>query len=225
MLANEAKSPTLSDQGDGSTSRTPALPVASSDHSVGVNRLDDATPSGEKNKGSTRGSEYFAEARSTGADVGSVLPPVRRSTILVTVPTRGQPFKVSSVKKAIAATSSFAMTSQLSVLVSPESKHAEAHKPVRLEAGDLVSFVWPRYARPGTIKVRATIGQLGQVLEVKFLSSSVSLLPATTRAIRQWRYRPTLLDKRPVQAQQEVAIEFRSPQYSSQVLTEHSFHN
>jgi hypothetical protein len=157
----------------------------------------------------------------------------RPSTILVTVPSRGsQPFRVSFPKKRIAATSSFAATSQLSVLVFPQPGLTMAHKPARLEAGELVSFVWPRYPRPGdryrlaeTISVRATIGQLGQVLDVKFLSGSLSLLPATMRAMRQWRYRPTLLDKKPVQTQQDVTMEFRPPQYSSQVSTQHPPHN
>jgi hypothetical protein len=289
MLAIDARSPTLPDRADESTSRTLTSPVASSD-TAGTNRLDDK-PSEEKFKESTRGSKYFAEVRSTDSDsspiteskpsakrefnsdhsgaigliIRNVSPPPssklahstktvglissaprspapsrltstigaaphlpRPSTILVTVPGRGsQPFSVSLPKKAIAATSSFAMTSQLSVLVSPA-----APKVARLEAGGLVSFVWPRYPRPGdrygsaqTIRVRATIGQLGQVLEVKLLSGSVSLLPATMRAIRQWRYRPTLLDKRPVQAQQDVTIEFRPPQYSLQVSTQHPSHN
>jgi hypothetical protein len=138
---------------------------------------------------------------------------------------------VSFPEKALAATSSFAMTSQLSVLVSAKPGAALAHKSVRLQAGELVSFVWPRYPRLGdryglaeTIRVCATIGQLGQVLEVKFLSGSISLLPATTRAIRQWRYRPTLLDKRPVQAQQDVTIEFRPAQYSSKMSSQHPPH-
>jgi hypothetical protein len=139
------------------------------------------------------------------------------TTILVTRPGRGsQPFRVSFPEKSLAATSSLAMSSQLSVVVSAEPGFAAAHKPARLEAGDLTSFVWPRYSRPGnrqglaeTIKVRATIGQSGEVREVKFLGGSSSLLPATKAAIRQWRYRPTLLDKRPVQAQQDVTIEFR----------------
>ena len=286
VLAIDAKSPTLLDQAHGSTSRTPTPPVASSD-TAGTNRLDDATPSEGKSKEGTRGSEYFAEVRSTDSDscptreskasarpevnsehsgaigligrnasppassklahstktVGPISSAPRRpapygltstigaaphlprpSTILVTAPGRGsQPFRVSFPKKAIAATSSFAMSSQLSVLVSPA-----AHRPARLEAGGLVSFAWPGYPRPRdryglaeTIRVRATIGQLGQVLEVKFLSGSVSLLPTTERAIRQWRYSPTLLDKRPVQAQQDVTIEFRPPQYSLQVSTQH----
>jgi len=157
----------------------------------------------------------------------------RSSTILVTRPGRGsQPFRVSFPEKTVAATSSLAMSSQLSVLVSAEPGVRVIHKPARLEAGDLVSFVLPRYPRPGdrngsgdNIRVRATIGPLGQVREVKFLSGSSALLPATKAAIRQWRYRPTLLDKRPVQAQQDVTIEFRPAQYASRVSTEHPPHN
>ena len=157
----------------------------------------------------------------------------RFSTILVTRPDRGsQPFWVSFPQRTIAATSSLAMSSELSVLVSTEPGLRVAHKPARLEAGDLVSFVWPRYHRQGdrnglaeTIRVRARIGQLGQVLEVKFLSGANSLLPATKAAIRQWHYSPTLLDKRPVQVQQDVTIEFRPPQSSTQASRKHPRHN
>jgi hypothetical protein len=44
-------------------------------------------------------------------------------------------------------------------------------------------------------------------------------------AIRLWRYRPTLLNKRPVQAQQDVTIEYLPPQYSSHVASQHPSHN
>jgi periplasmic protein TonB len=165
-------------------------------------------------------------------NTGAVPHLPRPSTILVTVPGWGsQPFTVSFPEKAIAATSSVAMTSQLSVLVSPAPGPALGHRSARLETGELVSFVWPRYRRPKdryglaeTIRVRATVGPFGQVLEVKFLSGSISLLPATMRAVRQWRYRPTLLDKKPVQTQQDVTIEFRPPQYSSR-MSQHASHN
>jgi outer membrane biosynthesis protein TonB len=123
------------------------------------------------------------------------------------------------------------MTSQLSVFVVPEPGSAATHKPARLQAGELVSFVWPRYPRLGgrygsseTVKVRTTIGKLGQVLDTKFVSGSISLLPAAMSAIRLWRYKPTLLNKRPVQAQQDVTIEFLPPQYLSDVPTQHSSH-
>src|SRR5712691_1739880 len=155
------------------------------------------------------------------------------STILVTGPGDGsKPFRLILPEKPIAASSSFAMTSQLSVLVSPELGPAVAHKPARLQAGELVSYVWPRYPRPGdrygsaeTITVRTTIGQLGQVLDIKIVSGSISLLPATMSATRLWRYKPTLLNKRPVQVRQEVTIELRPPQYLSHVPTQHPSHN
>jgi len=256
MLAGDTKPPAQPDQADESTSPTPTPPVTNSNDSAGTHSLGDAKSAEEKSKDSdsvpTTESKAFAEPEVYSDRSGAMRPSAPRSpapqwltpkisaaphlprpsAILVTVPSRGsQPFRVNLPEKAVAATSSFAMTSQLSVLVSAESGAAMAHKPARLEAGELVSFDWPRYPRPGDrsglaeiIKVRATIGRLGQVLEVRFLSGSISLLPATTEAIRQWSYRPTLLDKRPVQAQQDVTIEFRPPQYSSKVSSQHPSH-
>jgi TonB-like protein len=151
------------------------------------------------------------------------------SAILVNAPAKGsKPFRLTFPEKPIAASSSFAMTSQLSVLVSPEPGPAVTHQPARLQAGELVSYVWPRYARPGnrygsteTVKVRANIGQLGQVLDIKLVNGSTSLVPATMSAIRRWRYMPTLLNGRPVQAQQDITIEFRPPRYLSHVSAHH----
>jgi Gram-negative bacterial TonB protein C-terminal len=57
------------------------------------------------------------------------------------------------------------------------------------------------------------------------VSGSISLLPATMRAVRQWRYRPTLLDKKPVQTQQDVTIEFRPPEYYSSRVSQQPSHN
>jgi hypothetical protein len=155
--------------------------------------------------------------------------PSRSTTILVNVPIRGsQPFLVNFPETAVAATSSLAITSQLSVLLLPKPDPIEADKPSRLEAGHLVSFVLPHYSKPRdgyggaeVIKVRATIGPVGQIRDVRFLAGSTSLLPATIRAIRQWHYKPTLLDKRPIQSQQELTIEFRPSQYSSPALGRH----
>jgi len=154
-------------------------------------------------------------------------------TILVTGPGDGsKPFRLILPEKPIAASPSFAMTSQLSVLVAPEPGPAVTHEPARLQAGELVSFVWPRYPRPGdrhgsseTVKVRTTIGERGQVLDIKLVSGSSSLLPAAMSAIRLWRYKPTLLNRRPVQAQQDVTIEFRPPQHFPRVPARHPSRN
>jgi hypothetical protein len=73
--------------------------------------------------------------------------------------------------------------------------------------------------------VRTAIGKLGQVLDIKLLGGSLSLLPAAKSAIRLWRYQPTLLNKKPVQAQQDVTIEFRPPAYFSHLTTQHPSRN
>jgi hypothetical protein len=186
-----------------------------------------------KAAGPIRGAPRNPDPRWLTRAMGAAPHPSPPSTILVSTPAKGRKsFRLTFPEKPIAASSSFAMTSQLSVLVSPERGPAVAHKPARLQAGELVSYVWPRYSRPGdrygsaeTVKVRATIGQLGQVMDVKLVSGSTSLLAATTSAIRRWRYKPTLLNGRPVQAQQDVTIEFRPPQYLSHVSTHRSSHN
>ena len=155
------------------------------------------------------------------------------STIFFTGSGHGsKPFRLILPEKPIAASSTFAITSQLSVLVSPEFGPAPAHKPGLLQAGELVSFVWPRYPKlgerhgsPETVKVRTTIGEFGQVLDVKHVSGSISLLPAAISAIRQWRFEPTLLDRRPVQAQQEITIEFQPPRRLPRMPTRHLSHD
>jgi hypothetical protein len=152
--------------------------------------------------------------------------------ILFTGPGDGsEPFRLTLPEKPIAASSTFAISSQLSVLVPPERGRAAPGEPARLQAGELVSFVWPRYSkqgdhhpRPETVKVRTTIGELGQVLDVKRVSGSVSLLPAAISAIRQWRYKPTLVNQKPVLAQQDVTIEFRPPQHSPRTPNQYSAH-
>jgi periplasmic protein TonB len=143
----------------------------------------------------------------------------RPPAILVTPPAEGSnPSKLIFPEKAISVSSSLAISSQLSVLVSPEPGPAAAHQPARLQAGELLFYAEPHFPKPKnghgsteTIKVRATIGQQGQVIDVKPVSGPPSLFPAAARAIREWRYKPTLLNERPIQFQQDVTVEFRPP--------------
>jgi hypothetical protein len=147
----------------------------------------------------------------------------RPPAILVTPPAEGgNPSKVTFPEKAISVSSSFAITSQLSVLVAPEPGPAAAHQPARLQAGELLFYAEPHFPKPKngrasteTIKVRATIGQQGQVIDVKPVSGPPNLFPAAKKAIREWRYKPTLLNEKPIQFQQDVTIEFRPPQRPS----------
>jgi hypothetical protein len=147
----------------------------------------------------------------------------RPPAILITPPAEGDnPSKVIFQEKAISVSSSFAISSQLSVLVAPEPGPAAAHQPARLQAGELLFYAEPHFPKPKngrasteTIKIRATIGQQGQVIDVKPVTGPPNLFPAAKKAIREWRYKPTLLNEKPIQFQQDVTIEFKPPQRPS----------
>jgi hypothetical protein len=137
---------------------------------------------------------------------------------LVTLPSEGsKPLKLVFPQRQIAFSPSLLITTQLSVLVPPESGPAAA-QPSRLQAGKLVSYVLPRNPRPGdrygaeeTVKVHATIGQQGLVTEVRPMSGPIFLLSSTMGAVHLWRYKPTLLNGTPIETHQDVTIIFKLP--------------
>jgi TonB family protein len=237
-----AKAPSASSKSSATIQSNPAA------HHDVTSEPDRSSALFARNASPSAGAELTHPPREVGPTGGALRHPVPRratpamsavphrsrpSVLLVTAPSQSsKPFKVTFPQKAIAASSTFAIASQLSVVIPPEPGAASARRPARLQAGDLISYVWPRYPTPGdrdisteTVKVRVTIGKLGQIMDIKLLSGSTSLLPAAKGAIRQWRYKPTLLNQRPVRAQQDVTIEFRPPQHLSHVGAQRISHN
>ncbi len=137
---------------------------------------------------------------------------------LVTVPSKSsKPLKLVFPQKQIAFSSSLMITTQLSVLVPPESGLVAAQAS-QLQAGKLISYVLPRNPRPGdqyraeeTVKVHATIGQQGLVTEIKPVSGPIFLLSSTMGAVHLWRYKPTLLNGMPIETHQDVTVIFKLP--------------
>jgi len=135
-----------------------------------------------------------------------------------TVPSKGSKLlKLVFPQKQIAFSSSLMITTQLSVLVPPESGLVAAQAS-RLQAGKLVSYVLPRNPRPGdqygaeeTVKVHATIGQQGLVTEIKPVSGPIFLLSSTMGAVHLWRYKPSLLNGMPIETHQDVTVIFKLP--------------
>jgi hypothetical protein len=242
VLGPVVASPTPPRQPVQSASPTPSTAAVPSGTSVANSQPTAATPLKQippAEPGSSPQPQATSDPSTAAVPVERPLPPpasrplhlVRSAgTFVISLPHRiGQPFRITLPEKTIAANSSFAMAAQLSVLVPPDPEPLASQKPTRLEAGQLVSFVWPRYPKPRSglaevIRVRAAISSLGQVQDVEFLSGSSSLLPATARAIRQWHYTPTLWDKKPVPSQQDLTIAFRPRSYSSQTTDRHSPH-
>ncbi|HKW16710.1 MAG TPA: TonB family protein [Terriglobales bacterium] len=65
--------------------------------------------------------------------------------------------------------------------------------------------------REGTVEVIATISKTGAISKVKVLSGDATLAKAAVEAVKQWKYRPYLLNGEPVEIETQVSLIFRLP--------------
>jgi protein TonB len=63
----------------------------------------------------------------------------------------------------------------------------------------------------GTVQLSATISKEGNISDVKVLSGDAQLSRAATDAVRQWKYKPYLLNGEPVEIQTQITINFKLP--------------
>jgi periplasmic protein TonB len=61
---------------------------------------------------------------------------------------------------------------------------------------------------PGVVELAVVVGKDGSVIDVKPLSGEPPLTDAAINAVRQWKYRPLLLNGFPVEVQTTVEVRF-----------------
>jgi TonB family protein len=78
-----------------------------------------------------------------------------------------------------------------------------------------VSPVYPKSAltmrMEGSVQLLATISKTGEISSVKVISGDQQLTKAASDAVKQWKYKPYLLNGEPVEIQTQVTINFRLP--------------
>jgi periplasmic protein TonB len=84
-----------------------------------------------------------------------------------------------------------------------------------MSEGDLIHKILPTYpplARSariqGTVVLQAMISKLGTIENLRFLSGHPMLAPAAIEAVRQWRYRPYILNNEPVAVETQITVNF-----------------
>ncbi|MGA8273032.1 MAG: TonB family protein [Candidatus Sulfotelmatobacter sp.] len=84
-----------------------------------------------------------------------------------------------------------------------------------MSEGDLTHKVQPTYlalARSariqGVVVLQAMISKLGTIENLKVLSGHPMLAPAAIDAVRQWRYRPYILNNEPVEVETQITVKF-----------------
>jgi periplasmic protein TonB len=103
-----------------------------------------------------------------------------------------------------------------SELALPPPPPAIHHPAVsRMMEGNLIHRVQPDYpvlARQvrvqGQVVLRAMISREGAIENLQVVSGHPMLIPAAVAAVRQWRYRPYVLNGEPVEVETEVKVNF-----------------
>jgi protein TonB len=97
----------------------------------------------------------------------------------------------------------------------PTSRPAPLRVGGDLQEAKLVHMVRPKYPEAarksyvqGTVVLEAKIAEDGSVVELRYISGPPLLVPAVQKAVSQWRYRPTLLNGRPVAIQTTITVIF-----------------
>jgi len=63
----------------------------------------------------------------------------------------------------------------------------------------------------GAVELVATISKGGDITNVKVVSGDAILARAAIEAVKQWKYKPYLLDSQPVEIQTQITVNFRLP--------------
>jgi periplasmic protein TonB len=79
----------------------------------------------------------------------------------------------------------------------------------------LLHKVQPQYPMPariarisGTVRLRAIIGTDGRIRELEVISGSALLQASAVAAVREWRYRPTLLNGQAIEVETLITVNF-----------------
>lgn len=104
-----------------------------------------------------------------------------------------------------------------SVEVTPPPTPAPTH-PLKVShwaQGNLIYRVQPIYpplARQariqGTVELRAIVSQAGTIENLAVVSGHPMLVKSALEAVRQWRYRPYLLNSEPIEVETDITVNF-----------------
>jgi TonB family protein len=129
----------------------------------------------------------------------------------------GAPLMLSLPETPISASGSIAIRAT-GMIPLPAGDAQSAQHPRNLQIGELTNLVEPVYppdARQarleGTVKLHVAVGADGEIQSFRTISGPESLAQAAMIAVREWRYRPTLLNGRAVEMQEDVTFVFRLP--------------
>ena len=97
----------------------------------------------------------------------------------------------------------------------PPPKPTRPLRVSEMSEGNLAYRVQPAYpplARAarvqGEVRLRAIISKTGMIENLQVLTGHAMLVSAAVAAVRQWRYRPYMLNGEPIEVETEITVNF-----------------
>jgi TonB family protein len=196
-------------------------------------------PGGEQNSQPVNYAEHAgatpgpAEAASATSGPVSETPAVKATRA---VKASDKPLVVGSGKKELAQKHSATEPAAPTVVVSAENSEASLPNLVNVSTnsttpvlqslvvsqgvsqGLLIKKVQPTYPPAalrlhleGAVQLMTTVSAAGKITAVKAMSGEPLLAKAAVDAVRQWKYKPYLLNGEPVEVQTQITINFKLP--------------
>jgi hypothetical protein len=146
------------------------------------------------------------------------MDPPRNQVFDIHLPSRHQASFLSLPGERVLESPSITVRIQRSVLLPATHAGWPFNRNKKVVVGELISRVDPQATQLPTspvnsVRVKATVAKDGHIQDVNQILGPASLFPAVTKALREWRYQPTLVDDKPVETQCYVVFQFHTPSY------------
>jgi hypothetical protein len=146
------------------------------------------------------------------------MDPPRNQIFEIHCPSGHQPSFLSLPGERVLELPSITVRIQRSVLLPVNHGGWPFNRNKKVVVGELISRVDPQVTQIPTslansVRVKATVAKDGHIQDVNQILGPASLFPAVARALREWRYQPTLVDDKPVETQCFVVFQFHTASY------------
>jgi len=146
------------------------------------------------------------------------MDPPRSQIFEIHLPSGHQASFLSLPGERVLESPSITVRIQRSVLLPATHAGWPFNRNKKVVVGELISRVDPQATQIPTspansVRVKVTVAKDGHIQDVNQILGPASLFPAVTKALREWRYQPTLVDDKPVETQCYVVFQFHTPSY------------
>jgi hypothetical protein len=146
------------------------------------------------------------------------MDPARNQIFEIHLPNGHQASFLSLPGERVLESPSITVRIQRSVLLPATHAGWPFNRNKKVVVGELISRVDPQATQIPTspanaVRVKATVAKDGHIENVNQILGPASLFPAVAKALREWRYQPTLVDDKPVETQCYVVFQFHTSSY------------